>query len=106
MRAADDRAAGRRARALDRPTPEPAPASAGGWLRRLLPFLMAHRRNVTIAFGGSILGQAASALTPVVERTIVDDVIVHQQQPLAPWLTVLIALGLFGFAAAFVRRYV
>ena len=99
MRAADPRA-------VDRPTPEPAPPEAGGWLRRLLPFLMAHKRNVFIAFGVSVLGQTASALTPVVERTIVDDVIVNQRQPLAPWLAVLIAAGVFGFVAAFVRRYV
>lgn len=89
-----------------RPTPEPAPPGTGGWLRRLLPFLMAQRRNVAIAFGVSVLGMAVSALTPLVEKTIVDDVIVTHRSPLAPWLVVLIAAGLFGFAAAFVRRYV
>ena len=93
-------------RAADRPTPEPAPPSAGGWLRRLLPFLMAHKRNVFIAFGVSILGQAVAALTPVAEKIIVDDVIVNHRRPLAPWLALLIAAGLFGFVAAFVRRYV
>src|SRR4051794_13654729 len=89
-----------------RPTPEPAPAEAGGWLRRMLPFLMAHKRNVFIAFGVSILGQAVAALTPVAEKIIVDDVIVNHRRSLAPWLALLIAAGVFGFAAAFVRRYV
>ncbi|MEY2433118.1 MAG: ATP-binding cassette, subfamily bacterial, partial [Acidimicrobiaceae bacterium] len=92
-------------RAADRPTPEPAPPEAGGWLRRLWPYLMAHKRNVFIAFGVSIAGQAVVALTPLVEKTIVDDVIVGHRQPLAPWLIVLMAAGVFGFGAAFVRRY-
>ena len=95
-----------RARPADRPTPEPAPPEAGGWLRRLLPFLMAHRRDVFVAFGVSILGQAVAALTPVAAKIIVDDVITNQRRPLAPWLIWLIAAGVFGFIAAFVRRYV
>src|SRR4051812_16265713 len=67
---------------------------------------MAHKRNVAIAFGVSIVGQVVAALTPLVEKTIVDDVIVHHRAPLAPWLALLIAAGVFGFFAAFVRRYV
>src|SRR5258706_7698083 len=93
-------------RAADRPTPEPAPPGTGGWLRRLLPFLMAHKRSVAIAFGVSIVVQVVAALTPLAEKTIVDDVIVNHRSPLAPWLAILIAAGLFGFGAAFVRRYV
>src|SRR3954451_12164432 len=106
VRAADDRAAGRRARAIHRATPEPAPPEAGGWLRRMLPFLMAHKRNVFIAFGVSILGQSVAALTPIIEKTIVDDGVIAQTSPLAPWLFLLIAAGLFGFAASFIRRYI
>ena len=89
-----------------RPTPQPAPPEAGGWLRRLLPFLMAHRRNVLVAFGISIAGQAVAALTPIIEQHIVDDVVIAHRRPLAPWLTLLIAAGVFGFVAAYVRRFV
>src|SRR3954463_838894 len=93
-------------RAADRPTPEPAPPSAGGWLRRLWPFLMAHKRNVFIAFGVSIVGQVVAALTPLVERAIVDQVIIAHTSPLWPWLVLLILAGVFGFVAAYIRRYV
>lgn len=96
-------------RAVDprkRPTPEPAPPEAGGWLRRLWPFLMAHKRNVFIAFGVSILGQVVAALTPLIEKTIVDDVIVGHSSPLWPWLVLLILAGVFGFVAAYIRRFV
>ena len=81
-------------RAADRPTPEPAPPEAGGWLRRLLPFLMAHKRNVFIAFGVSILGQAVAALTPVAEKIIVDyhdlPVVVDAEEALAPAARLLV----------------
>ncbi|HEY2814089.1 MAG TPA: ABC transporter ATP-binding protein [Acidimicrobiales bacterium] len=96
----------RRPLPLDRPTPEPAPPEAGGWLRRLGPFLMAHKKHVGIAFGVSIGGQAISALTPVVEKVIIDDVIISHNRPLAPWLTILVLAGVVGFAAAYVRRFV
>src|SRR5436190_7674035 len=72
----------------------------------MLPFLMAHKRNVFIAFGVSILGQSVAALTPIIEKTIVDDVVIAHNSPLAPWLFLLIAAGVFGFAASFIRRYI
>ncbi len=95
-----------RVSAVDRPTPEAAPAGSGGWIRRLGPFIMAHKRNVAIAFGFSIAGQAVSALTPVIEKTIIDDVIVNPVKPLGPWLALLIIAGVFGFIAAYIRRFV
>jgi len=54
----------------------------------------------------AVAGQVVAALTPLVERNIVDNVIVHQRQPLAPWLILLLVAGAFGFAAAYVRRFV
>jgi ATP-binding cassette subfamily B protein len=96
----------RRPGALDRPTPQPAPPQAGGWIARLWPFLAAHKRHVALAFGVSIAGQAVAALTPVVAKIIVDDVVTTHSRPLTPWLTILVAAGLFGFGAAYVRRFV
>ncbi len=72
----------------------------------MAPFLFAHKRNVATAFGVSVLGQAVAAFTPVVEKVIIDDVVIGHRRPLAPWLTVLVLAGLFGFAAAYVRRFV
>jgi ATP-binding cassette subfamily B protein len=67
---------------------------------------MAHRRNVVIAFGMAVLGQAVSAFTPIVERAIVDDGIVARTTPVWPFLLVLVAAGAFSFWAAYVRRWV
>src|SRR5204863_7001773 len=44
--------------------------------------------------------------TPLVEKIIVDDVIINQRRPLGPLFLLLIAAGVFGFFAAYVRRFV
>jgi ATP-binding cassette subfamily B protein len=87
------------------PTLRPAPPEAGGWIARLWPFLAVHRRDVAVALGASILGQAVAALAPVIEKVIVDDVIASDRRPLGPWVALLVVAGLFGFGAAYVRRY-
>ncbi|MGI8663444.1 MAG: ABC transporter ATP-binding protein [Acidimicrobiales bacterium] len=91
---------------LERPTPQPRPPGSGGWIKRLSPFLLAHKRDVAIAFGVSIAGQAVASLTPIVSKIVVDDVIVTNRRPIGPWLALLVVAGLFGFAAAYVRRFV
>ena len=58
---------------------------------------MAHRRNVVIAFGMAVAGQAVAAVTPLVERLIIDDGIVAQTAPVWPWLVLLLAAGAFSF---------
>lgn len=89
-----------------RPVPEPAPPEAGGWIRRLWPFLMAHRRNVIIAFGMAVLGQGVAAFTPIVERAIVDDGIVAHTRTVWPLLLLLVLFAAFSFWAAYLRRWV
>ncbi|MFN2607227.1 MAG: ABC transporter ATP-binding protein [Acidimicrobiales bacterium] len=80
--------------------------ASSGWLRRLWPYLAARRRDVAMAFGAAVAGLTVAAFTPVVEKVIVDDVILGHRRPLAPWLTVLVAAGLLRFGVAHVRRYV
>jgi len=76
-----------------------------GWVRRMWPYLMAHRRNLEIALGGALVGSGAQAIVPLVERQIVDNVILHHRSPLAPWLALLVGLGVVTFGAAYLRRY-
>ena len=87
-------------------TIEPAPPDAGGWIRRLSPFLAVHRRNILLALGFSVAGMVVTGLTPVVEKIIVDRVIDGHQGRLWPWLTLLLVAGVFGFAMAYVRRFI
>ena len=89
-----------------RTTPEPAPPGSGGWIRRLAPFLGAHRRNVIIAFGAAVVGQGVAALTPVIEKVVIDGGIVGHTRPVAPWLALLVVAGVCSFGAAYLRRWV
>ncbi len=47
-----------------------------------------------------------TGLTPVVEKVIVDRVVGGHQGQLWPWLALLLAAGVFGFAMAYVRRFI
>ena len=89
-------------------TSDPAPAvddAPRGWVRQLLSALRPHRRNVWIAVGAASAGQLIAALTPLVQRHIIDDGIIAGTAPIAPWIIVLALSGVARFAAAFVRRF-
>src|SRR3954463_16330998 len=86
---------------------QPKPPGNGGWLRRLMvPFLGAHKRNVAIAFGVAIVGMALNAVTPLIEKIIVDDVMIDHTRALAPLLALLIGAGVITFAASYIRRFI
>ena len=51
------------------------------------------------------LGQGIAALTPLLERHILDNSILAQTSPLAPWIAALVLAGFIRFAAAYVRRF-
>lgn len=74
------------------------------WVRRLWPFLVRRRRAMVVTFGAGLVGAGVGTAVPVVERKIVDDVILAHRAALTPWLLVLFGLGLAGFVAARLRR--
>jgi ATP-binding cassette subfamily B protein len=85
-----------------------APATgpgAPGWLRRLLGYVLRHRRDVAISFGAAVLGAACQAGAPLLERQIVDGVIVERSESLLPWLIALVLVGVGAFIGANQRRY-
>ncbi|WP_241255614.1 ABC transporter ATP-binding protein, partial [Candidatus Protofrankia californiensis] len=47
-----------------------------------------------------------AAITPLIERGVVDNVVVDHRHPLAPYVVALLAAGALRFAASFVRRFV
>ncbi len=80
------------------------PPSAG-WLRRIGGYCWRFRRAMVLAIGGIVVGSVVSALTPLVVREVVDEVILGGRQPLAPWLALLVGAGVLRFGASLVRRY-
>ncbi|MDQ1460608.1 MAG: ATP-binding cassette, subfamily bacterial, partial [Actinomycetota bacterium] len=76
-----------------------------GWIRRLVGYMAPHKKNAYIAFGVAIGGQLIQSLLPVVQKVVIDDVITKHNKPLAPWLTLMIAMGVLTFVFAYNRRF-
>jgi ATP-binding cassette subfamily B protein len=76
-----------------------------GWVRRLVGYVMVHRRDVLLSFGAALGGSTCLLLVPLVERHIVDEVILARTGGLWRWLTVLVLLAAGSFGFAYTRRY-
>jgi len=74
-------------------------AGAGGWVRRLGGALRPHAGLVGLALGGAVVAQLAAALAPLIQRHVVDQVIVPRRGGLVPWIALLVAAST-GTAAA------
>ncbi len=79
--------------------------SEQGGLRRLVGYVLRHRRDVAISFAAAILGAACQAGAPLLERQIVDGVIVEGSESLLPWLIALVVVAIGAFVGANQRRY-
>ncbi|QRP43417.1 ABC transporter ATP-binding protein [Amycolatopsis sp. FDAARGOS 1241] len=75
------------------------------WLRRLGGYVLRHRRELLIAFGAAVLGSACQTVVPLLERQIVDGVILSGSASLWPWLVALLVLSAAAFLFAYQRRY-
>ena len=86
----------------------PGTAGANGsdqWLRRLLGYVWRYKRLVLIASVSSVAIAGIGVVVPLVQRTIIDGVIVHGNKPVAPWAITLIAIALLNFVVSRNRRY-
>jgi ATP-binding cassette subfamily B protein len=83
----------------------PASTRERGWVRRLLGYMAPHKKHAFIAFGVAIGGQLIQSVMPLVQKVIVDDVITTRERPLAPWLVLMVVLGVATFVFAYNRRY-
>ncbi|HTX28586.1 MAG TPA: ABC transporter ATP-binding protein [Streptosporangiaceae bacterium] len=80
-------------------------AQGDGWLRRLAAYCWRYRRNVVIGLGGALAGTAATAAIPLVQRQIIDNVILTHRQSVWPLATLLLVLAVANFGAIYLRRY-
>jgi ATP-binding cassette subfamily B protein len=87
-----------------RATPEPKPAGSGGWIRRLAPFLMAHKRAVYAAFGVAFLSQIVAAVEPLLQRAIIDKGYTDHQ-PILIYLAALVGTACLSFWWTYIRRW-
>jgi len=87
------------------PPPEGKERKEKGWIRQLWPWLARHKKDVYLAFGVAIVGMVIAALTPVVEKVLLDNINLHPDAAIWPWLLLLVLAGVIRFGAAYVRRF-
>jgi ATP-binding cassette, subfamily B, bacterial len=74
-------------------------------LRRLAAYCWRYRRKVVIALSGALVATVATAAIPLVQRRIIDDVIVTQRQSIWPLAGLLVVAAVVNFGAIYLRRY-
>src|SRR5260370_38135576 len=93
-------------RGIDERRPRGVGAGDGeGWVRRLAGYCWRYRRNTLIAVGASLLTALVAALIPLVQRRIIDKVIVTPTASIWPLAIALVAAALLTFAGTPCRRY-
>src|SRR5690242_137273 len=75
------------------------------WLRRLAGYCWRHRRTVIIALAGALAATVATAAIPLVQRQIIDNVIVTQRQSIWPLAGLLVVAAAVNFYGIYLRRY-
>src|SRR3984957_16410561 len=85
--------------------PSPTVPAQPGWVRRLWGYMLLHRRDLVLALIAAALSSVCLTIVPLIERQIVDTVIVTHTSSLWPWLVMLVALSLASFGFLYIRRY-
>ena len=75
------------------------------WLRRLTVYCWRYRRNFILALSGALLATVVTAAIPLIQRTIIDDVIVTHSRSIWPLALALLVAAAAGFGFTFMRRY-
>jgi ATP-binding cassette subfamily B protein len=78
---------------------------ADRWLRRLAAYCWCYRRNVIIGLGGVLMATAATAAIPLIQRRIIDDVIITHRQSVWPPTALLLITAAVNFGGLYLRRY-
>ena len=75
------------------------------WLRRLAGYCWHHRRTVVVALAGALAATVATAAIPLVQRQIIDNVIVTHRASIWPLAGLLIVAAAVNFYGIYLRRY-
>ena len=80
-------------------------ASEHGWLRRLAGYCWRYRRTVLVALAGALAATVATAAIPLIQRQIIDNVIVTHQTSIWPLAGLLVVAAVVNFGGIYLRRY-
>ncbi len=82
-------------------------AGDGGerWLRRVLGYTWRYKRLLVIATSASLAIVGVGVTVPLIQRAVIDDVIIKRTQPLAPWAGALLGVAVLNLIVSRTRRY-
>jgi ATP-binding cassette subfamily B protein len=80
-------------------------SSEARWIRRLAGYCWRFRRDVIIALAGSLLYVAASLSIPLLQRSVIDNVIVSRRESIWPLAIGLLIAAAANFVGIYMRRY-
>ena len=89
----------------DAPRATISPDRDAGWIRRMLPVVMSHRVLVIGSLLVAFLALLAQVAVPAVTRLAIDNALVARDAELAPYVWVLVGLGVARGVLAFVYRF-
>ncbi|HSL59103.1 MAG TPA: ABC transporter ATP-binding protein [Acidimicrobiales bacterium] len=89
----------------DPPSATISPDRDAGWIRRMLPVVLAHRTLVVGSLVVAFLALLAQVAVPAVTRLAIDRALVARDAELAPYVWVLVGLGVARGLLAFVYRF-
>jgi ATP-binding cassette, subfamily B, bacterial len=75
------------------------------WIRRLVGYCWRFRGDVIIALAGSLLYVAATLTIPLLQRSVIDNVIVTHKESVWPLAIGLLIAAAVNFVGIFMRRY-
>jgi len=81
------------------------PAHEARWLRRLAGYCWRFKRDVVIALTGAVLYTVATLVIPLLQRNIIDNVIVTPKESVWPLAIGLLIAAAANFVGIYLRRY-
>src|SRR5580698_9121425 len=75
------------------------------WMRRLVGYCWRFKRDVTIALIGALLYTAATLSIPLLQRAVIDNVIVKHTESVWPLAAGLLVAAVANFFGVYMRRY-
>jgi ATP-binding cassette subfamily B protein len=75
------------------------------WLRRLVGYCWRFRKDVVIALAGSLVASVAALIIPLLQRSIIDNVIVAGRESIWPLAIGLLITAVANFGGIYARRY-
>jgi len=87
------------------PTATIDPDPSLGWIRRVLPLVGAHRWLLTSSLLVAVVAMLAQVAVPAVTAVAIDSALVSRERELAPFVWILVGLGVTRGVCASVYRY-